>query len=78
MKKIKLIDYLKDCDEDDIEISQWFKKKGETFTAKEPVLEVLVGKTETEVSFGKNGTLLEILCDEGEIVSVNDVIAKIE
>lgn len=78
MNELKLAEYFTDAKEDDdIEISQWFKKPGETFTADEPVVEVLIGKAETEVCLGKDGKLEEIICDEGEIVTINDVIGKI-
>jgi len=76
MEELKLADYLEE-DVEDAEISQWYKKPGELFSAEEAVLEILIGKSETEICLGKAGKLEEIICEEGEIVGINDPIAKI-
>lgn len=63
--------------DDDIEITQWCLAQGEQFSADQVILEVLVGKAEVEISLGKAGRLEKILCEEGEVVDIDKVVAHV-
>lgn len=58
-------------------IGRWLKQPGDAVEQYEPMLEVTTDKVDTEVSAPINGTLAEILVQEGETVSVGTVIARL-
>lgn len=59
-------------------VLSWLKQEGEAIEADESVLEVATDKVDTEVPATHGGTLKEILVQEGDVVPVGAVIAKIE
>lgn len=59
-------------------ILQWLKAVGEKIEEDEPVLEVATDKVDTEVPATHAGTLTEVLAQEGDVVQVGQVIARIE
>lgn len=62
----------------DAEIVKWLKAVGEKVVAGEPLVEVEAAKTTVEVPSPGSGMLAEILVDEGDVVEVRSVIARIE
>ena len=58
-------------------ITQWFKSVGDTVTADEPLFEVSTDKVDSEVPSPIAGTLTEILANEGDVVEVGQVLARI-
>jgi len=62
---------------DELEIRAWLKREGDAVTAGEPLLEVESDKALLEVEATRTGTLLEIVCREGETVAAGTVIAYI-
>lgn len=59
-------------------VLSWLKQEGEAIEADESVLEVATDKVDTEVPATHGGILKEILVQEGDVVAVGSVIAKIE
>ncbi|OEJ99743.1 dihydrolipoamide acetyltransferase family protein [Roseivirga misakiensis] len=59
-------------------VLSWLKQEGESIEADESVLEVATDKVDTEVPATHGGVLKEILVQEGDVVAVGAVIAKIE
>lgn len=59
-------------------VLSWLKQEGEAIEADESVLEVATDKVDTEVPATHGGVLKEILVQEGDVVAVGAVIAKIE
>ena len=59
-------------------IVKWWKKPGEFVKKDETLLEVSTDKVDTEIPSPFEGTLVEILANEGETVQVDSVIARIE
>lgn len=59
-------------------VLSWLKQEGEAIEADESVLEVATDKVDTEVPATHGGILKEILVQEGDVVAVGAVIAKIE
>lgn len=59
-------------------ILKWLKKPGDTITADETVLEVATDKVDSEIPSPTDGTLAEILFEEGAIVPIGSVIAYIQ
>jgi len=62
---------------DELEIRAWLKREGDAVTAGEPLLEVESDKALLEVEATRTGTLLAIVCGEGETVTAGTVIAYI-
>lgn len=58
-------------------IIRWLKKAGDGFERGEAVLEIETDKTVAEFPALTRGTLVQILRDEGEMVGVDDAIARI-
>ena len=58
-------------------VSRWLKRVGEPVNAHEPLLEVATDKVDTEIPAPVDGTLLELLADEGATVMVGAVIARL-
>src|SRR5438445_9886815 len=59
-------------------IGKWLKKPGDHVAKYEPLLEVITDKVNAEVPSPVEGTLKEILVEEGETVPNNAEIAVIE
>jgi pyruvate/2-oxoglutarate dehydrogenase complex dihydrolipoamide acyltransferase (E2) component len=62
---------------DELEIRSWLKQEGDPVTAGEPLLEVESDKATLEVEATRTGTLLEIVCREGEAVPAGTVRASL-
>ncbi len=58
-------------------IVRWLKKVGDTIQRDEPLLEISTDKVDAEIPSTAAGTLLAILANEGDTVSVNSVIAQV-
>jgi 2-oxoglutarate dehydrogenase E2 component (dihydrolipoamide succinyltransferase) len=58
-------------------VSRWLKRAGEPIKLHEPLLEVTTDKVDTEIPSTVEGTVLELLIDEGETVKVGTVIARL-
>ena len=65
-------------DVDEVEVSQWFVKKGDEIKIGDPLIEILVDKAIIEIESEFTGKILELKVEEGEIISVNREIAVIE
>ena len=59
-------------------IGKWLKKPGDHVAKYEPIVEVITDKVNAEVPSPFEGTLTEILVQEGETVPNNTDIAVIE
>ncbi|MDQ3871445.1 MAG: 2-oxo acid dehydrogenase subunit E2, partial [Chloroflexota bacterium] len=59
-------------------IGRWLKKPGDRVAKYEPIVEVITDKVNAEVPSPFEGTLTEILVQEGETVPNNAEIAVIE
>src|SRR5947209_1344094 len=59
-------------------VVRWIKKAGEKVERDEPLLEISTDKVDAEIPSPAAGTLSEILVQEGQTVSVNSVVARIE
>ena len=62
---------------EEVEIARWVKKKGDTVSAGDVLLEIETGKATMEIESEADGTLLEILAQESDTVEVGKVIAII-
>jgi 2-oxoglutarate dehydrogenase E2 component (dihydrolipoamide succinyltransferase) len=58
-------------------VGQWYKKEGESIAAGEPVLELETEKVNVEVNASQDGTLERVLKQEGENVTVGEVLGTI-
>ncbi len=58
-------------------ITRWFKSVGDEVTEDEPLFEVSTDKVDTEVPAPSSGTLSEILAEEGDVVEVGEVLARL-
>lgn len=59
-------------------ISSWEKKPGDKVKVDDVLLEIETDKATTEVKSSVNGTLVEIVAEEGETVEITKTIAWIE
>ncbi|HKS23922.1 MAG TPA: biotin/lipoyl-containing protein, partial [Thermoanaerobaculia bacterium] len=59
-------------------IVRWIKKPGDKVERDEPLLEISTDKVDAEIPSPASGTLTEVLAQEGQTVSVNSVIARID
>jgi len=75
-KSIQLPNLEEDVEE--VEVSQWFVKKGDHIEIGDPLIEILVDKAIIEIESEYNGRIIELKVEEGEIISVNREIASIE
>jgi len=62
----------------EITITKWVKQEGEKVIKDGPLFEVMTSKINIEVKAEVSGILCKILAKEGNIVSMGEVIAKIE
>src|SRR3954468_21215825 len=59
-------------------LSRWMKKVGESVQRDEPIFEISTDKVDAEIPAPNAGVLAEILVQEGQTVSVQTVVARIE
>jgi 2-oxoglutarate dehydrogenase E2 component (dihydrolipoamide succinyltransferase) len=59
-------------------LSKWMKQVGDAVKRDEPIFEISTDKVDAEIPAPNEGTLAEILVQEGETVEVNTVVARIE
>ncbi len=62
---------------DEVTVTKWLKKEGETVNELEPLLEVNTDKVDTEVPSPTSGTVLKIVTQEGVAARVGAVLAFI-
>jgi pyruvate/2-oxoglutarate dehydrogenase complex dihydrolipoamide acyltransferase (E2) component len=65
-------------DMDEGTISAWYKKIGDRVTQGEALLEIETDKAVTDVESSLNGTLIEIVAQEGDTVEITKTIAWVE
>ena len=58
-------------------ILEWRRKVGETIKRDETIVEISTDKVDVELPAPASGTIAEILVNEGETVTVGQVIARI-
>jgi pyruvate dehydrogenase E2 component (dihydrolipoamide acetyltransferase) len=58
-------------------LTKWLKKPGEHVNRDEPLFEISTDKVDTEIPSPAEGTLSEVLVEEGKTVGVNTVVARI-
>ncbi len=61
----------------EVTISRWLKKEGESVQELDPLLEVNTDKVDTEIPSPASGILLKVLVKEGTVAKVGEVIALI-
>src|SRR5205085_4449193 len=61
----------------DATVGSWLKHQGDTVKKGEALVELETDKVNVEVSAEQSGVLQEILKQEGEVVSVGDVLGRI-
>jgi len=64
--------------DDEIIVSFWHIEEDEEFEKGNDILEVSTNKANLNIAAPSTGTLIEILAQEGDVVTVGDVIAIIE
>ncbi len=62
---------------EDVTISRWLVREGDSVSAGDPLLEIATDKVDTEIPTPVGGTVLAIHFGEGEIVDLHAVIAVI-
>jgi len=62
---------------EEVTVTKWLKKEGETVNELEPLLEVNTDKVDTEIPAPASGTVLKILAEEGSPAKVGTVLAII-
>lgn len=58
-------------------IGKWLKQPGDQVEQYEPICDLITDKVNAELPSTVDGTLVELLAEEGQIVSVGEVIARI-
>ncbi len=59
-------------------VGQWFKRVGESVIEGEPLVELETDKVNVEVPASSNGVLEKIVCAEGDVVSVSDILGIVQ
>ncbi|GAB4459770.1 MAG: dihydrolipoamide acetyltransferase family protein [Anaerolineales bacterium] len=62
---------------EEVTVTKWLKKEGDTVNELEPLLEVNTDKVDTEIPAPASGTVLKILAEEGVPAKVGEVLAII-
>src|SRR5512142_782153 len=62
---------------DEVTVTKWLKKEGESVSELEPLLEVNTDKVDTEVPSPAAGTVLKIVAQEGVAAKVGSILAFI-
>ena len=58
-------------------LTRWLKKPGDRVERDEPLFEISTDKVDTEIPSPSEGVLSEVLVQEGAIVAINAVVARI-
>src|SRR5215813_1391466 len=58
-------------------LTKWLKKAGDHVQRDEPLFEISTDKVDTEIPSPVEGTLSEILVEEGKTVGINTVVGRI-
>ncbi|WP_039789374.1 biotin/lipoyl-containing protein, partial [Paenibacillus riograndensis] len=58
-------------------IGKWLKQPGDAIEQYEPLCDLITDKVNAELPATVDGTLVELLAEEGQTVSVGEVIARI-
>src|SRR5256885_7539714 len=58
-------------------LTKWLKKAGDTVERDEPLFEISTDKVDTEIPSPAAGVLADVMVQEGQTVSVNAVVARI-
>lgn len=61
----------------EVTITRWLKREGETINELDPLLEVNTDKVDTEIPAPASGVLLKVLAQEGTVAKVGELIALI-
>ncbi len=64
--------------DDEITVSFWHMEEDEEFVKDEDLLGISTNKINMKIAAPSTGKLIEILAQEGDVVTVGDVIALIE
>lgn len=59
-------------------IVNWHKSPGDSFTEGEPLFEVETSKVICEVEAKGNGTVKDILCEEGSSIAVGETVMIVD
>ena len=59
-------------------LTKWLKKPGDKVERDEPLFEISTDKVDTEIPSPAAGTLADVMVQEGQTVSVNAVVARID
>src|SRR5512138_2280403 len=62
---------------EEVTVTKWLKKEGDSVNELEPLLEVNTDKVDTEIPAPASGTVLKILAEEGVPAKVGTVLAFI-
>ena len=62
---------------EEVTVTKWLKKEGDSVNELEPLLEVNTDKVDTEIPAPASGTLLKILAEEGAPAKVGAILAFI-
>ena len=62
---------------EEVTVTKWLKKEGDTVNELEPLLEVNTDKVDTEIPAPATGTILKIMAEEGVPARVGSVLAFI-
>src|ERR671931_1147777 len=62
---------------EEVTVTKWLKKEGDSVSELEPLLEVNTDKVDTEIPAPASGTVLKILAEEGVPAKVGAVLAFI-
>ena len=62
---------------EEVTVTKWLKREGETIKEFEPLLEVNTDKVDTEIPAPASGTVLKIVAQEGAPARVGEVLALI-
>lgn len=59
-------------------LTRWLKKPGDPVNRDEPLFEISTDKVDSEIPSPASGTLSAILVEEGNVVAVNAIVARID
>src|SRR5512138_97871 len=62
---------------EEVTVTKWLKKEGDSVNELEPLLEVNTDKVDTEIPAPASGTVLKILAEEGVPAKVGAILAFI-
>ena len=63
---------------DNATVTRWHKRPGEAFAEGEPLYEIETEKSTTDIEAPAAGVLLEILADQGEILTAGAAVCRVE